>query len=532
MIKNSAAGNWVQTNDGRSLFVRKLVVLVPCFALVASCGASPGGSTGTGGSSGAAGTNGSAGTSGPGTAGTSGTAGDSGTAGTSGPAGAAGTAGPAGSAGTIGSAGTSGTAGTGGTTGSGGAGGATATGGATAGRGGGTAGGGAGRGGTGGAVGGTGGGAAGASGSGGSGNCPVISDFMTAWPANKDPATIGRLAVGAFKNYLSPMLPVTSSTYGGAGYALAFTWFAALRFTKLTNDTTNNAYFITNFEPYAAGTAQVDNGPSATVDSRAFGDLPLEIFQQNNDMRCKTIGLARADQQWVSSTNGITNDARYWSDDMYMITALQVEAYRVTKDMKYLTRAATTLISYAAALQQSSGLFWHTRDSKPAWGRANGWVASGTAELLVDLPAGTQRDMVFAIFKKQMDGLLPIQVSGGNDDGMWRQVLDLNTSNPESSCTAMFTFALTTALKNGWLTGSNYSTAARRGWIAVANKTNAQGQLDRVCPGTGAATTGQTLAQQQAFYANITLGSNDPHGQAPLLWAAHALLRPDCPGMH
>ena len=152
------------------------------------------------------------------------------------------------------------------------------------------------------------------------------------------------------------------------------------------------------------------------------------------------------------------------------------------------------------------------------------------AELLVDLPNGTQRDMVMAGFKKMMDGLLPLQVSGGTDDGMWRQVLDLASAPVESSCTAMFTFALTTAVKNGWLTDPKYAAAARRGWIAVAAKTNAQGRLDRVCPGTGAAPAG-TLASQQSFYTSIALGSNDMHGQAPLLWAAHALLRNDCPGM-
>ena len=232
----------------------------------------------------------------------------------------------------------------------------------------------------------------------------------------------------------------------------------------------------------------------------------------------------------MMDANGITRDARYWADDMYMITLLQVEAYRVTKDLKYLTRAATTMLSYHAALQQPTGLFWHTSNSKAHWGRANGWVAAGMAELLIDLPAGTQRDMVMAGFKKMMDGLLPLQVSGGTDDGMWRQVLDLTSANPESSCTAMFTFALTTALKNGWLTDAKYAAAARKGWIAIANKTNAQGRLDRVCPGTGAAAAG-TLAPQQQFYTTITLGSNDLHGQAPLLWAAHALLRTDCPGV-
>jgi hypothetical protein len=30
---------------------------------------------------------------------------------------------------------------------------------------------------------------------------------------------------------------------------------------------------------------------------------------------------------------------------------------------------------------------------------------------------------------------------------------------------------------------------------------------------------------------DITLGSNDQHGQAPLLWSATALLRKDCPGV-
>ena len=131
------------------------------------------------------------------------------------------------------------------------------------------------------------------------------------------------------------------------------------------------------------------------------------------------------------------------------------------------------MLDYQAKLQQSDGLFWHTMQSKAYWGRANGWVAAGAAELLVDLPAGSQRDMVMAGFKKHLDGLLTKQVSGGNDDGMWRQVLDVSTANPESSCTAMFTFALVTALKNGWISGSNYSMAARRGWLAVANKTNA-----------------------------------------------------------
>jgi hypothetical protein len=344
-----------------------------------------------------------------------------------------------------------------------------------------------------------------------------------------DPTAIGKLATTDMETH-------TGDTYGGAGYALAFTWFGAVRFTKIIGDTQNNQKLITAFAPYASGQTTVPNAPpwpsgTAAVDQRAFGTLPLEIYLQNMDMADLTLGVARADAQWaMPDSNGITGDARYWADDMFMITGLQVAAYRATHDMKYLTRSATTMQAYFTALQQSGGLFWHTQTSKAYWGRANGWVASGMTELLLELPSGSVRDAIMAGYQKQIDGLLSVQVSGGTDDGMWRQVLDLTSAPVESSCTAMFTYALVNGVRNGWLTDPKYAAAARRGWLAIANKTNSSGKLADVCPGTGAAPAG-TLASQQQFYAGITFTTGDLHGQAPLLWAASALLRPDCPGV-
>ena len=359
---------------------------------------------------------------------------------------------------------------------------------------------------------------------GGTSACPVTSEFAT-WPSGKGPLDIGKLAVNNFKSH-------TGDAYGGAGYAWTFTYVASLQFTKLIEDAATNTTLIMGFERYASGsTAPPSNDTSSTVDDRAFGDLPLEIFIENQDARSKKLGLDRADAQWANpGADGITKDARYWADDMFMITGLQVYAYRATKDLKYLTRSAQTMKAYLSALQQADGNFWHTKQSKAYWGRANGWVAAGMSELLTDLPAGADRDTIMAGYKKQMDGLLPLQITSGADAGMWRQVLDLSSSNPESSCTAMFTFALITGIRNGWLKDAKYVTAARNGWLALGNKTNSSGILDKVCPGTGQANAG-TLASQQQFYASIALGSNDQHGQAPLLWAARALLRPDCPGV-
>ncbi len=182
--------------------------------------------------------------------------------------------------------------------------------------------------------------------------------------------------------------PHTGDAYSGAGYAWTFAYVASLQFTQLTNDTTNNAYLVSHFD---CGQAGPDNSSTRRrVDTRAFGDLPLEIFVEKGTAACKTLGMARADAQWASTADtAITPDARYWSDDMFMITGLQDFGYRATQTEKYLDRTALTMVAYLTALQQSDGLMWHTKQTMAKWGRANGWFAAGMALLLQDLPTAT-----------------------------------------------------------------------------------------------------------------------------------------------
>jgi unsaturated rhamnogalacturonyl hydrolase len=133
-----------------------------------------------------------------------------------------------------------------------------------------------------------------------------------------------------------------------------------------------------------------------------------------------------------------------------------------------------------------------------------------------------------------MDALVSdLQFPSGPDQGCWHQVLDVTTdprSFAETSSTAMFTYALVTGLKNGWIAGERYVEAAVDGWTCIANKTDRTGLLTNVCEGTGEPTA-TDLAGQQEFYFERRTPPNDRHGQGPLLWAATALLRKDCPGM-
>ena len=81
-----------------------------------------------------------------------------------------------------------------------------------------------------------------------------------------------------------------------------------------------------------------------------------------------------------------------------------------------------------------------------------------------------------------------------------------------SSGSAMFTFALVTGVKNGWLDAPTYGPAARRGWIAVVGYIDQNHDVTNVCEGTG---------KQNSF--DYYLASNAAPATSmgrPVLWAA------------
>jgi unsaturated rhamnogalacturonyl hydrolase len=213
--------------------------------------------------------------------------------------------------------------------------------------------------------------------------------------------------------------------------------------------------------------------------------------------------------------DGLTRQTRWWIDDMYMITALQLQAYRATGDAKYLERTAREMVAYLEKLQQPNGLFFHAPDVKFFWGRGDGWVAVGMAELLRDLPAKHRlRKPVLAAYTRMMATLLKHQAQ----TGMWRQLIDHPESWEESSSSAMFAYAFVTGVKNGWLPEETYGPAARKAWIALVGYLTPEGDLREVCVGTG-------KRNDLQYYLDRPRVAGDTHGQAPMLWTATALLR-------
>ena len=344
--------------------------------------------------------------------------------------------------------------------------------------------------------------------------CKAQQKEFKKWPAGTSPKEIGkrvadRFASGPHTNFGRSTPPAHIT------YPETVAWYGALTFAQLSGDKDLTSRLISRFDPLFAEESALVPHP-VNVDSTIFGSVPLEIYIETRQQKYLNMGLSIADKQWEDPTpEGLTNQSRFWIDDMYMITTVQLQAYRATGEAKYLDRAALEMAAYLDKLQQPNGLFYHAPDVPFFWGRGNGWVAAGMAELLRSLPANhPQRARIMQGYRKMMASLLKYQ----GKDGMWRQLLDHPEAWPESSCTAMFTFTMITGVKNGWLDEKRYGRAARKGWLALVSYLDPNSDLKNVCEGTN-------KKNDLNYYLNRARNTGDLHGQAPLLWCASALLR-------
>jgi unsaturated rhamnogalacturonyl hydrolase len=340
-------------------------------------------------------------------------------------------------------------------------------------------------------------------------------NYFTDWPAGTSPAEVGKRVAEHF--VISPHADPKHIVYQEV-----CTWYGALTFAQLSGDKSLSAKLIQRFDPLMTPAGADLIGKDVHVDFTVFGTVPLEIYlqtqtqTQTKDPKYLDLGKSFADRQWENPTpDGLTSETRFWIDDMYMITAVQVQAFRATGDSKYLDRAALEMVAYLDRLQQPNGLFFHAPDAPFYWGRGNGWVAAGMTELLRALPADhPRRARILAAYRKMMQALLGFQ----GKDGMWRQLVDHPEAWPETSSTGMFTFALITGVKNGWLDPATYGPATRKGWLALVGYIDQNADVTSVCEGTG-------KKNDLDYYLARARRTGDFHGQAPVLWCASALLR-------
>lgn len=346
------------------------------------------------------------------------------------------------------------------------------------------------------------------------------------WPKGSSPKEIGTKVAEHFN--VTPHTNFNKTTPPRVlTYPENCAWYGALTFAKESKNKALAQRLQKRFEPLFNEEAKLIPIPDH-VDYCVFGSVPLELYLQTKEKRYLDMGIAIADKQWgppegprvIAESHdfykqGYTWQTRLWIDDMFMITALQAQAYRATNDQKYIDRAAKEMVFYLDQLQRPNGLFYHAPDVPFYWGRGNGWMAVGMAELLRSLPKNNPHyEKIMKGYKNMMASLLQYQT----EEGMWRQLIDVPESWAETSGTGMFTFAFITGVKNGWLDKEIYGTAARKAWLKLITYINENNDITEVCEGTNKKNSLQ-------YYLDRQRNVGDLHGQAPILWCATALMR-------
>ncbi|MFA6083858.1 glycoside hydrolase family 105 protein [Mucilaginibacter sp.] len=349
-------------------------------------------------------------------------------------------------------------------------------------------------------------------------------NYLTNWPVNTSPRIVGnKLALRFLQNKDSMMI---ASKQPVIVYQEVCSWYGALTFSKANGDQILQNKLIAQFDTLIKQRPDLVPKPNH-VDFTVFGAVPLQIYRQTQKNKYKEIGIRFADEQWMLPKDslgthaaalqkkGLSWQTRMWIDDMFMISVIQLQAYRATGEKKYLDRAAREMVVYLNLLQRPNGLFYHAPDVPFYWGRGNGWMAAGMTELLTSMPVNhPYRPRILKSYKMMMASLLRYQTASG----LWRQLIDVPEAWEETSGTGMFTYAIITGVKKGWLKQSLYGPAARKAWIGLVKHLDTNGDITDICQGTN-------KKNDRQYYLDRKKVTGDWHGQAPVLWAAAALLQ-------
>lgn len=209
-----------------------------------------------------------------------------------------------------------------------------------------------------------------------------------------------------------------------------------------------------------------------------------------------------------------------WADDLYMSISILSRMGKLSGDTLYFDLASTQVINYNKHLfDAEKGLMYHNwysdtdKHGVAFWGRANGWALLAQMDLLERVPESySYRDTLLTLFKRHINGAIKYQ----DKDGLWHQLLDKNDSYEETSCSAMFTYAIARAVNIGILDRS-YAAYAEKGWSGLSSKIQPDGKIEGVCTGT-------VVSDNLKDYYDRPAPLNDVHGIGVVILAGSEIL--------
>jgi rhamnogalacturonyl hydrolase YesR len=202
------------------------------------------------------------------------------------------------------------------------------------------------------------------------------------------------------------------------------------------------------------------------------------------------------------------------SDAVFMACPLLAKAGKLTHERKYFGLALRHLEFMQKLCLRPDGLYRHSPLDQAAWGRGNAFPALGLALTLSDLPpADPVFPTILASYRNHMKALAPFQ----DENGMWREVIDVPGSYSEFSATAMIALAMVRGIRSGWLDRTQYQPRVDRAWRALRMRISADGRLVDVCESTG------KQPSLEAYLNRAAILDRDPRGGGMALLLATEL---------
>lgn len=353
----------------------------------------------------------------------------------------------------------------------------------------------------------------------------VITKFVTALCAVISMAASGVATASA----AAP--PASCPTGIPAAMRLVNDYWQSHHGVPTTKDWTVGAYFTgdlaaatTLHEPryldYATRWAQGQQfglnggGTTTNADNQIAGQSYIELYQ--NDPNHPAADLAQIRQSARIVLNRPAVNDWWWVDALFMAMPVYAKLAQVENNPAYLTK----MYALFRDTKQTRGLWNNTlglwwRDNGYVgkniyWSRGNGWAAAALARTLDVLPATDAHRAEYVQVLRQMAAALK---AAQQPSGFWYVNLRDATQfpGPETSGTALFSYALAWGINHGVLDAATYAPVVTRAWQAMTTTSvRADGFLGYV-------------QQIGAAPARVTAGSTTNYGVGAFLLAGSQL---------
>src|SRR5262249_36744139 len=158
----------------------------------------------------------------------------------------------------------------------------------------------------------------------------ALKEYFGSWPEGTDPKEIGKRVAENFgaRKFRFEATPARGNYLI---YPEACAWYGALTFADVTHDQALINKLAARFNPFMTQEGMVHINfnpmPSAGVDNRLIGAVPLELYLLTKYDSYKTYGVGFADRQWENTKDGgLSTDSRYWVDDPYILPPMEMHA--------------------------------------------------------------------------------------------------------------------------------------------------------------------------------------------------------------